>query len=214
MNEPTVFIVDDDAGMRYSLPILFETAHLRTECFASAEEFLQACDARREGCLLLDVRMTGMNGLALQEELARRDIRLPIIFLTAYADLATGVAAMKRGAADFLTKPVNGALLVRQVRAAIEQDHRQRRVADAREQFEKRLLKLTLREREVLVLALAGKVNKEISSQLGISLRTIEGHRSRIYLKTGVTSMLELAQQAADAGVALTAITPPPATAA
>jgi FixJ family two-component response regulator len=210
MNAPTVFIVDDDAGMRYSLPILFETAHLRTECFASAEDFLQVCDSKREGCLLLDVRMTGMNGLALQEELVRRDIRLPIIFLTAYADLATGVAAMKRGAADFLTKPVNGALLVQQVRTAIEQDRQQRREASAREDFEKRLLKLTRREREILVLALSGRVNKDISTHLGISLRTIEGHRSRIYMKTGATSMLELAQQAADAGVALAAIAPSP----
>lgn len=206
MTSSTVFIVDDDPGIRYSLPILFETAQLPTECFSSAEDFLQTCDPTRHGCLLLDVRMAGMTGPELQEELARRGIRLPIIFLTGYADLPTGVAAMKRGAVDFLTKPVNGALLLQQVQAALNLDSRQRQTEAERQRFVKRLQKLTAREREILVLALSGMVNKEISTRLKISLRTIEGHRSRIYLKTGAASLLELAQQATSAGVAFSDI--------
>ncbi len=203
MSLATVFIVDDDPGIRYSVSLLLETADLRAECFASAEEFLQECDPERAGCLLLDVRMPGLGGLELQEVLAQRRMRLPIIFLTAHADLAAGVAAMKQGALDFLIKPVNGAVLLQRVQAALVQDREQRRAAADKRAFEARLRKLTGREREVLVLALAGLANRDISARLGISLRTIEGHRSRIYLKTGVDSLLELARQAANAGVVL-----------
>jgi len=208
----TVFIVDDDPGMRDSLTILLETAGLRLECFASAEAFLKVCATDREGCLLLDVRMPGMSGPELQAELARRNIRLPIVFLTAYAELPTGIEAMKQGAVDFLTKPVNGELLLQRVAAALDVDRVQRRSMQARQAFLTRLKKLTRREREVLALALTGMVNAEIAARLGISPRTIEGHRSRIFLKTGVDSLLELLQQAALAGFDLAEITPPPPT--
>ncbi len=203
MTLATVFIVDDDPGIRYSVALLLETADLRAECFASAEDFLQECDLERAGCLLLDVRMPGLGGLELQEVLAQRRMRLPIIFLTAHADLAAGVAAMKQGALDFLIKPVNGAVLLQRIQAALARDREQRRAAAEKRAFEARLEKLTGREREVLVLALAGLANRDISARLGISLRTIEGHRSRIYLKTGVDSLLELARHAANAGVVL-----------
>ncbi|MDD5174953.1 MAG: response regulator [Sterolibacterium sp.] len=203
MTVPTVFIVDDDPGMRSSLSILMETTRLKADCFASAEEFLSVCGPHQEGCLLLDVRMPGMSGPDLQEELARRNVRLPIIFLTAYADLPTGVEAMKQGAVDFLTKPINGELLLQRVQVAFEIDRLQRESEVARHLFESRLLKLTNREREVLTLALTGMGNKEISTHLKVSLRTIEGHRSRIYLKIGVSSLIELSQQAVDAGVNL-----------
>ena len=201
VTKPIVFIVDDDAGIRRSLPILLATAELETRCFASAAEFLAAFDPTQAGCLLLDVRMPGMSGTALQEELTRRQARLPVVFMTGYADLPVGVAAMKLGAVDFLTKPVNGQQLLHCVQAALDRD-RERRLAEAtRLGFETRLRKLTAREREVLVLALAGGENRDIATRLGISQRTVEGHRARIYLKTGFNSLLDLARQAGEAGL-------------
>ncbi len=201
MNLPTVYIVDDDAGVRESLGTLLEIAGMRVSPHASAEAFLAACGPEPVGCMVLDVRMPGMDGLALQAELARQGIRLPIIFLTAYADIPMTVEAMRGGAADFLTKPVNGAAFVERVKAVLER-HIELRDAEAnRRQFQQRLEKLTAREREVLNLALAGKQNKEIALLLHISHRTIEAHRSRIFLKTGVNSLLELARLASAAGI-------------
>jgi two-component system response regulator FixJ len=203
MTEPTVFVVDDDTGFRQSLAFLFETAQIPVECFASAEAFLAVVDQERGGCLLIDVRMPGMSGPQLQEELARRGVSLPIIFMTAYADLHIGIDAMKRGAVDFLAKPVDGAQLLAHVRTALDRNRSSQQAEHAKGQFEARLDRLTRREREVLVLALSGRVNKHISRHLGISLRTIEGHRSRIYLKTGINSLFDLAKQAAEAGVSV-----------
>ena len=206
MTSSTVFIVDDDPGIRYSIALLLETASLPSECFASADDFLTACGPNPAGCLLLDVSMPGMTGTQLQTELDRRKIALPIIFLTGFADVSVAVGAMRLGAFDFLSKPVNGALLLKRVQAALEINHNQRQAHADRLSFEARLARLTLREREVLRLVLAGNGNKEISNQLQISLRTIEGHRARIYLKAGVNSILELAQLASRAGVSLTEI--------
>ena len=206
MTTPTVFIVDDDPGIRDSLPVLMATAGLKAESFDSAEAFLDACDPEREGCLLLDVRMPGLSGPQLQTELARRGIGLPVIFLTGYADLATGVDAMKQGAMDFLTKPVNGAMLLERVQAALALHHERRQIEEARRTLLAKLQKLTVRERDVLALAVSGGTSREIAGRLQISLRTVEGHRSRIYLKTGVTSLLELAQLATRAGLDLTAL--------
>lgn len=210
MTSATVFVVDDDAGIRYSLTVLLETAGLHVESFVSAEDFLQDSRPDREGCLVLDVRMPGMSGSALQAELAQRGVTLPIIFLTAYADFSTGMAAMRQGAVDFLTKPVNGALLLERVQAALDRHSALRRANVARGLFELSLGRLTCREREVLALALSGMANRDIAARLEISLRTIEGHRSRIYLKTGAGSLLELAQQATCAGMALAEIAPAP----
>lgn len=203
MTQPTVFIVDDEPGIRVSLPILLETAHLSSRCFASAEAFLAACSPDLAGCILLDVRMPGMNGPALQAELVRRGVRLPITFMTAHGDLSTGIEAMKQGAVDFLTKPVNGAHLLERVEAALELDRQQREAAQARRAFEARLQKLTAREREVLALAQSGLDNKAMSARLKVSVRTIESHRSRICLRTGVRSLAELAHQATLVGIKL-----------
>ena len=207
MTTATVFIVDDDPGIRESLPVLMETAGLKAECFASAEAFLDACDHDQEGCLLLDVRMPGLSGPQLHVELARRKIGLPVIFLTAYADLATGVDAMKQGAMDFLTKPVNGALLLQRVQAALAVHREQRRTDNARQSLLSRLQKLSCRERDVLALALTGTTSREIAERLRISLRTVEGHRARIYLKTGSASLLELSRTASDLGLSVSDIT-------
>ena len=207
MTAPTVFIVDDDPGIRHSLALLLETADLKSEGFANAEDFLSVCEPNREGCLLLDVRMPGMSGPELQKELARRNIVLPIIFLTGHADLPIGIEAIKSGASDFLTKPIDGELVLIRVDEALRLDVERHQKLEAGRQFRNCLLKLTMREREILALALSGLSNKEISGHLKISRRTVEGHRSRIILKIGHGSLLKLAKQAAVAGVSLAEIT-------
>ncbi len=206
MTSITVFIVDDDIGIRRSLALLLETDNLQSACFASADAFLAACGPNPQGCLILDVRMPGMSGLQLQEEMARRQIQLPIIFLTGFADIPMTVEAISKGALDLITKPVNGAALLARVHSALETNRVQREASAARWRFEARLLKLTQREREVLVLALDSMPNKTISSELGISVRTIEGHRSHIFLKLDIDSLVELAQQAASVGMLLSDI--------
>jgi FixJ family two-component response regulator len=198
---PIVFIIDDDAAVRDSLSLLCETADLEVECHESPESFLRAYRPERTGCLILDVRMGRMSGPELHAELNRRGSQLPIIYLTAYGDIPMTVRAMKAGAADFLTKPVDGALLLERVRAALRQ-HR-----DLLAQQEKtaahcrRLALLTPREREVMMHALSGYASKTIAKRLGISHRTVEIHRARVLQKTGTSNMLELAQLAADCGL-------------
>ena len=209
---PTVFVVDDDARIRLGISLLLDAARLKSECYAAAEDFLAACGQQPAGCLLLDVSLPGMTGPQLQEELLRRHIDLPIIFLTGYADMPTVAGAMRQGAVDFLAKPVNGALLLERVHSALETYRLHCEAGNKRRLFLARLHKLTPREREILACAMSGKSNKEISADLQVSFRTIEGHRARIYLKTGVRSLLELVQQAALAGVSLSdpAATPLP----
>jgi two-component system response regulator FixJ len=199
----TVYIVDDDPGIRFSIALLLETANIRSECFASAEDFLQACGAQAQGCLLLDVSLPGMSGPQLQDALTRRKLDLPIIFLTGYADMPTVVEAMRNGAIDFLAKPVNGAQLLERVQSALELHRTRLQAAKKRRHFMDQLVRLTPREREFLAHAIAGKANKEISADMQISPRTTEGHRARIYLKTNVSSLLELTQQATLADVSL-----------
>jgi FixJ family two-component response regulator len=203
MTLPTIFVVDDDAVVREALALLLETAGFRVSGHVSAEAFLDAWHPDQAGCLVLDMRMPGMGGEALQAELKRRNAPLPIIFMSAFGDVPTTVRAMQGGAVDFLTKPVNGADLIERVRAALAQDQSLRRAETLRQHFQVRLEKLTEREREILTLALAGHSNKAIAQALGISFRTIEVHRSHILLKLDVRSLLELARLAAEAGVPL-----------
>jgi len=209
MTSATVFIVDDDPGIRSSLTLLMDTDNLKSACFASADEFLAGCGPDPEGCLILDVRMPGMSGLQLQDELTLRHIHLPIIFLTGFADLPITVGAMRKGAIDFLAKPINGAVLLERVQSALEIHRLQHRTSVARLQLEARLSKLTPREREVLGLALSGMPNKTISKEMSISVRTIEGHRAQIFLKLSVDSLIELAQQAASANMPLAELASP-----
>lgn len=204
MNTPTVFVVDDAAAVRDSVSLLLETAGLAVEAHESAESFLAALDPERSGCLVLDMRMPGMGGLELQAELARRSIPLPIIFLTAHGDIPMTVRAMKAGAADFLTKPVDGAMLLERVQAALARGQADLENQAARQSARARLATLTEREREILALAVTGCANKEIARRLGISFRTVEVHRSRILLKTGAETLLDLVQLVAKGGLAET----------
>ena len=192
--QPCVFIVDDDYAVRDSLELVIETAGLACHTFANAEHFLQAYFPGRPACLLLDVNLPGMNGDELQAELIRRNIHLPIIFLTAYGDIPMTVRTIKAGAADFLTKPVPSKLLLERIQAVLHDETRMHEQALAEQALCNRLNSLTSRELEILPLVVAGHSNKEIARHLDISHRTVEIHRARILNKTGTTNLLELAR--------------------
>jgi FixJ family two-component response regulator len=204
--QPTVFIVDDDPSIRRALVGLFESERLPSETFASAQEFLDRHDASRPGCLLLDVRMPGASGLKLQDLLTERGVRLPIIFMTAYADVPMCARAMKAGAVDFVEKPFNEQLLLEAVHRALEQDRRTRRSARVREEAQRRLRLLTRRERQVLELVVAGKTNREIAGQWGLSEKTIKIHRGRVMQKMQADSLPELVLLAQNAGIHTTKV--------
>jgi FixJ family two-component response regulator len=189
---PTVFVVDDNAGVRKSLRALFESAELAVETYASGEEFLAVYDPHRPGCLLLDVRLRQSSGLDLQDELRRRQTTLPIIVLTGHGTVPTSVRALKAGAVDFLQKPAPPKVLLERVRAAIEVDRQTRAAAAEGAVVTERLAHLTPREREVMELLLAGKASKEIAAALGVSVRTVEGHRREVLSKTHVSSAAQL----------------------
>jgi FixJ family two-component response regulator len=201
MNPPIVFIVDDDAAVRDSLSMLCETAGLRVECHDCAESFLRAYRPDRTGCLILDVRLGPTSGPELHAELVRRGSHLPVIYLTAHGDIPMTVRAIKAGAVDFLTKPVDGGLLLERVQAALQQDAGRIARLEALAAQRRRLALLTPREREVMMLALSGSGSKAIAKRLGISHRTVELHRSRVLQKTGAGNLLELARLAADCGL-------------
>ena len=188
----TVFVVDDNAGVRKSLRALLESAELAVETYASGDEFLAVYDPDRAGCLLLDVRLRQSSGLDLQDELRRRQAALPIIVLTGHGTVPTSVRALKAGAVDFLQKPTPPKLLLERVRAAIELDRQTRMAAAEGAVVTERLAHLTPREREVMELLLAGKSSKEIATALGVSVRTVEGHRREVLSKTHVSSAAQL----------------------
>jgi FixJ family two-component response regulator len=215
MSQPIVHVIDDDVAVRDGLRLLCETVGLAVECHDSAESFLDALRPDQPGCVVLDVRMGGMSGPELHAELVRRDSRLPVIYLTAHGDIPMTVRAMKAGAMDFLTKPVDSTELLDHIRAALGRSAERLTLQQALAAQRQRLLLLTPREREVLALVVAGHSNKVIAQRLGISHRTVELHRSHVLHKTGAGSLLELAQLAADCGIAIEVAAqagePPPA---
>ena len=189
---PTVFVVDDDDAVRNSLRELLTSVSLPVETFATSKEFLDSFDPDRPGCLVLDVRLKEGSGLDLQDELGRRDVPLPIIVLTGHGDVPSSVRALKAGAFDFLQKPPPPAVLLERVHAAIESDRIARTAASARAEALRNLASLTPRERDVMSLLVAGATSKEVASDLGISVRTVEGHRRRVLSKLNVTSAAQL----------------------
>ena len=195
MPEPTVFIVDDNQAVRRAVQALVESEGLAAETFGSGQEFLDAYDPERPGCLVLDVRLRGSSGLDVQDELRRRKATLPIIILTAYGNVPTSVRAFKGGAVDFLQKPVVPEKLLKAVRSAIEMDRRARDVAATRAAVTKRIEELTPREREVMELLVLGKSSKEIGEALDLSVRTVEGHRGEVLRKMEVSSAAELVRE-------------------
>jgi two-component system, LuxR family, response regulator FixJ len=190
--ESTVFVVDDDADLRESLGWLLESAGLRVKSYSTAQEFLTDYKSEEPGCLLLDVRMPGLSGLDLQEELRRRGVPPPIIIMTGHARVPIAVRALKGGAIDFIRKPFSDQALLERIRQAIDLDRRTRQVRMECTKFAALLAYLTPREREVMDLVIAGKPNKIIADDLGISPKTVEIHRGRVMEKMQVDSVAEL----------------------
>ena len=192
MSTERLWLVDDDADVREALAFLLRTADHEVETLASPDELLARITPEDAGCLVLDVRMPGMDGLELQAELARRGIGLPIVFVTGHGDIPMAVRAVAAGAVDFLEKPVDGDALLERVADACAQDRlRQRAFAEAHA-VEAGLARLTPREREVMEGILAGRLNKTIADELGASVRTVEVHRARVLEKLGARNGAEL----------------------
>ena len=189
-----VFVVDDDEAIRDSLQWLLESHGLQVRHYASPQAFLDACDPTLSGCLVLDVRMPDMSGLELHEKLGQRGISWPVGFITGHGDVPMAVSALKRGAVDFIEKPFHDDEMLGLIRKCLATDAgqrvRQRRGAVLRE----RSASLTDREREVMKLIVGGNLNKEIADQLGISVKTVEVHRSRVMDKMAARTVADLVQ--------------------
>lgn len=192
MNEPTVFIVDDDQAVARSLAWLIGSVRLKVETFASAQAFLDGYDGAKSGCLVLDVRMPGLSGLELQERLAAQRIRVPIIFITGHGDVQMAVRAVQAGAFDFVEKPFNDQDLLDRIQKAIALDAVLREKAAQRAQLRALFASLTPREREVLDRVVEGMSNKAIANSLGLSAKTVEVHRAKVMDKMHARSVSDL----------------------
>jgi len=194
MNPACAHIIDDDEAIRDALQWLFKTRDVACTTWPSAEEFLAAVQPDWRGCAVIDIRMEGMSGLECFDALRARGNLLPVVFITGHGDVPMAVAALKKGAFDFIEKPFNDSDLVEVVVRALEADAQRQLAAATRETVEARLALLTAREREVMDQILAGKYNKVIADHLNISMRTVEAHRSKVFDKMAVRSAVELAQ--------------------
>ena len=198
--EATVFVVDDEPSARTSLQALVSSLGYPCVVFDSAEAFLQSVEGDPCGCLITDLRMDGISGEALQEELNRRGMMLPVIAISGYADTSTAVRVMRRGAMTLLEKPCRNEELIEAIEQALARDARERERQMRRRDFVRRLNELTDVELEVFNSLLLGRPNKRIAKELDIGLRTVEAHRQRVFEKMGVASVVELAKLAALAG--------------
>jgi FixJ family two-component response regulator len=187
-----VYIVDDDEAMRDSLVWLLESHGYEVQAFPSAESFLAAFHAELRGCVVLDVRMPGMSGLELHETLMARRSELPVIFVTGHGDVPMAVSALKKGAVDFIEKPFGDRDMLRLIEQCLEMERARRAARLLEGEARRHLDTLTDREREVLELVVAGKLNKQIADGLGISVKTVEVHRARVMEKMAVGSVAEL----------------------
>ena len=197
---PIVMVVDDDSGVRNAMRALLKSVGLNAVLFASAQEFLAAYDPLQPGCLLLDIRMPGMSGMDLQQELNLRGAVIPVIFMSGHADIPMAVEAMQHGAFDFLQKPFRDQELLDRIHRAIAKDGERRVALGERARIKSHLESLTDREREVLDLLTLGKQNKSIAQDLGVSPRTIEIHRARVMEKMDAQSVAELVRMMLDLG--------------
>jgi len=195
---PIVFIVDDDEAVRNSLRLLVKSVGLTATAQSSAQEFLATYDPQQPGCLVLDVRMPGMSGLELQQQLNMRGAVIPVIFITGHGDIPMAVDAMQHGAFDFLQKPFRDQDLIDRIQRALEKDRTNRAELGERSRIRERRDSLTPREREVLGLVTSGKANKVMAADLGLSQRTVEIHRARVMEKMGASSLAQLVRMVMD----------------
>jgi two-component system response regulator FixJ len=191
---PTVYVVDDDNAMKESLSWVMESVGLRVQSYANAQSFLEDYQPEHSGCLLLDVRMPGMTGPELQIRLRKHHIDIPIIFLSAHGDIPLAVKAMKNGAIDFLTKPCNDQVLLENINKALKVDAKRRERSVVSSKVKDKIDRLTPREYQVMCQITTGKLNKIISADLNISLKTVEAHRASVMRKMGVRSLPELVE--------------------
>lgn len=192
--EPTVFIVDDDQGVREAVKILMRSIGLRSEAFPSADEFLKSYHPDLSGCLVLDVRMPGMSGLELQKQLTALGSILPIIFITAHGDVPMAVEAVKAGAMDFVQKPFRDQELIDKIQDALAENANARKKLADQSRIAERIASLTPREHEVMEMVVDGNANKVIAADLGLSQRTVEIHRGRVMNKMKAGSVSQLVQ--------------------
>jgi FixJ family two-component response regulator len=198
---PVVIVIDDDPSLRKAIDRLLRSVDLRVELFESAQEFLRSDRPDAPSCIVLDVRLPGQSGLSLQRNLAAANIHIPIIFITAHGDIPMSVRAMKAGAFEFLTKPFHDQDLLDAIEAALERDRVRRAdeklIAELRERFET----LTERERQVMQLVVAGRLNKQIAAELGISEMTAKIHRGQVFRKMQAASLPDLVRMADKPGI-------------
>jgi two-component system, LuxR family, response regulator FixJ len=189
---PCVYVVDDDEAMRDALTLLLSSVGYFSKAYPGAGEFLDDYDPKQHACLLADIRMPGMSGLEMQEELRQRSIEIPIIFITGHGDIPMAVEAMKAGAVDFLQKPFRDQDVLDRINDALQRDTDRRDTARQTSVVRERLESLTPREHEVMKRVVAGQANKVIALDLGVSQRTVEIHRARVMRKMGARSLAEL----------------------
>ena len=201
MNEPTIFIIDDDSSARNGLTRLVAASGMNTESFASAREFLDSENLYSPGCIILDVQMPEMTGPELQEELGKTSFGLPIIFLSGHGDVPTTATAMKKGAVDFLTKPVDGPILLDTISISLEKDAENRLQRKISSEINSQINLLTAREYEVMTYVITGMLNKQIAGEMDISEETVKIHRGRVMHKLGIVSVAELVRLCEKAGI-------------
>jgi len=194
--QPIIFIIDDDSSVREAVADLLGSVGLHVQAFASPQEFLDSKRPDAPGCLILDVRLPGRSGLEFQRALANSDLQLPVIFISAHGDIPMSVRAMKSGAIEFLTKPLHEQQLLDAVHAGIERDKARRQGASALAEFRQRFDTLTPREREIFLLVVSGKPNKQIAAHLSLSEMTVKVHRSQVMHKMQAKSVIDLVRMA------------------
>jgi len=199
--QPIVYLIDDDESVREGVADLLRSVGHAVQSFASAQEFLDSTRPDAPGCIVLDVRLPGPSGLEFQRKLTKSNVQLPIIFISGHGDIPMSVRAIKSGAIDFLTKPLNEQQLLDAVQTGIESDRARREQAKFGAELQKRFASLTPRERDILTLVVCGRRNKQIAGQLGLSEMTVKVHRSHIMQKMRANSLVDLVRLADQLGV-------------